>query len=131
MVTLRNLRPDDYNFVLSSWLKSYRNSRFGKGFTNEVYYRSQTDAILGLLSTARVVVACDPTDERHVFGYAVGQESPDGAQFWLHYCYVKKFYRRLGIARQLVRNLSGRPRQVRVTHWMPVCRKLGWERVTL
>lgn len=130
MVKLRPLRPSDYNFILSSWLRSYRNSRFGKGFTNDVYYRSQTDVILGLLSTATTLVACLPDDEERIVGYIVSQMEPMGEHFWVHYCYVRHTYRRFGIARQLAKAATGHESDnLRVTHWMPVCRKLGWERV--
>jgi ribosomal protein S18 acetylase RimI-like enzyme len=121
------LQGSDFGFILNSWLKSYRNSKFAKGLKNETYYRNQGELIMGLLATAVTVVACADDDEDQILGYIVGQEPVDGPGYQVHYVYIKHLYRRLGFASALTKHLAG-DRAIYVTHWRPVCKKLGWRR---
>ncbi len=127
---LRPMQTNDFGFILNSWLKSYRNSKFAKNLTNERYYRNQSEAIFSLLAASQVVVMVDDEDTNHIYGYAVGHDAPDSDGYWLHYMYVKHLYRRLGVATNLIQHLAG-PKEVFVTHWRPVCAKLGWKKITL
>jgi len=126
----RSIKPSDFNFILNSWLRSYRNSKFTKHLSNEKYYQSQSELIIHLLGNSTVLVAASIDDPDRIYGYALGNMAPDATGYWLQYAYVKHLYRRLGIATQLVSQLAPRM-PIFVTHWRPVCAKMGWKRVQL
>ncbi len=91
--------PADKNFILSSWLKSYRPSC--PVVSDETFFREQKSLILRLLEDTNVLLACDPVDPGVIWGYLVA--SSDGQGFGVaHYVYVKHSLRRFGIARALL-----------------------------
>lgn len=131
MIALRPFEPADFNFIISSWLRSYRNSPFAKGLSNEKYYNQQPAVCMQLMNASTVLIACSPDEPKHILGYIVAQRAPNGAEgVWVHYCYVKELYRRMGVATEL-RDGLGMPGPTSVTHWRSVCRHLGWHRVQL
>jgi GNAT superfamily N-acetyltransferase len=103
-VKFREIQETDLPFVFNSWLKSYRNSKEGKLLKNDQYFLEQKNRIEALLEWSKVVVASDPEDEWHVFGYAVATQV-QGTSI-LHYVYVKQPFRKLGIGKALVNAVS-------------------------
>jgi hypothetical protein len=131
MVKLRPFQESDFNFILNSWLLSFRNSPFAKNLTNEKYYSAQQPICIHLMNASTILVACSPEEPKQIFGYIVAQPAPNAVEgAWVHYCYVKNLYRRMGIATSLRAGLNI-PGPTAVTHWRPVCRHLGWLRVQL
>ena len=100
-IHLRPYDPSDHNFILNSWLKSYRNSDFGKKIPNDVYYKSHAILIASILATATTVVACDPEAHHVVYGYLCYSPNNEGPDYF-HYIYCKNSFRKLGIAKALV-----------------------------
>jgi GNAT superfamily N-acetyltransferase len=128
MVTFRPFSASDHNFIMNSWLKSWRNGP-PRQLPNEQYYREQTFVVQQILANSRVVVACNPEDETQIFGYIVAQDSP--AARFVHYLYVKQPYRRLGIARALVKE-TGLRAPLFTTHYRAaICKKLNIKRAKL
>ena len=93
-ICFRAMRPDDENFILNSWLKSYRSSVPLVG--DVVYFREQKYAIRRILLTAEVHIACDPADESVVWAYVVSEGNV------VHYAYSKFALRRFGLIRALI-----------------------------
>ena len=92
---LRDLEPEDLNFVLNAWLKSY--ARFCN--IRPRYFEIYEASIKRLLSTGcRCLVACSARDPNLIFGFAVA----DLRFHLLHYVFVKQALRRNGIATTLV-----------------------------
>jgi len=99
-VIVRPYSPEnDTAFVFSSWLRSYRFSLQTKDIPTAFYYRCHHKLIEDILERpdVRISVACLQTDPSLIFGWACF-EGPV-----LHYIFVKPPYRRLGIAKTLVR----------------------------
>lgn len=120
----RDLRPrpgkvEDANFIINSWLKSYRDSEFAVAIPNEIYYPHHENMIKHILlqDTNSVTVLCDPDDEDHIIAYAV-YNTKFPAMFYL---YVKHAFRNLGIGRYLfesIRKEYGHNVKMHCTHKM-------------
>lgn len=120
-VLIRPATLEDRSFIIDSWLRSYRNSEFGRRIPDDVWYAAWGHG--GFVEAAvsvpgSVLVACLPSDPSFVYGFrACGYGyQPDPAMGVLHYVYVKKDFRRAGIARQL---LAGGVYPCGVTHETP------------
>jgi len=95
---IRNADNGDINFIVNSWLKSYRASC--PLVSDLVYFDYQKRLIMKIFETATVTLAIDPDDPAHIFGYIVHEGSV------IHYCYVKHSLRRFGIARALLATIK-------------------------
>lgn len=120
-IKLRAPMKDDSAFIYNSWLKSYRNSDFAKSQCNTVYYDNHKEVLTALLTRSLVVVACNPGDENHVFGYLVYEELA-GNNTIVHYVYVKHTYRRSGIAKQMLDTVRKSKNPILVSHLTPICK---------
>lgn len=100
-VLIRSLNLDDQNLIYNSWLKGYGDSYFAYGIPKAIYYEVHAALITGLLQSAKVLVACNPDDETHIFGFLAYFPSYTQRKFIVHYVYVKSSYKRLGIATAL------------------------------
>lgn len=94
---------DEFKFILDSWSNSFRKSPYAGCVPNNLWPEVSRSTATQLMSrkSAQVIVALAPTDsgERgRVMGYYVAE--PD----ILHWLYVKKDYRKLGIGKQLLKH---------------------------
>lgn len=89
----------DEAFVLATWIKSNRNSPATRAVPTPIYLIGQRYRIMKLLKRAdtRILVACDSNEPNLIYGYAVWTDSTI-----LHYVYVKRSYRGVGVARALL-----------------------------
>lgn len=91
---IRPGRDEDKNFILSTWLKSYRQlSTSSPVPTGEIYFKWAQDKIKKHLGS--FVVACTD-DSDQIVGYAVFEDDV------LHYVYVKHSLRGFGVANKLL-----------------------------
>ena len=97
---LRLGKEEDFNFVISSWLKSSRH-RF-KQLTNEDYFDPYKEKIIDLLQEADVVVMEDEENDL-ILGFIAF--TPEDT---VHYVYVKYAFRKMGIAKALIEEASCR-----------------------
>ena len=99
LVAFRPGNMGDKNFIFSTWLKGLRfgNDWFGL-IPSKVYFSIYHGVIEGILSkpNVKVKVACLKEDPNVILGYAV---YTDSRLDWLH---VKKAWRKIGLARDLV-----------------------------
>lgn len=101
-ISVRPALPGDFNFVISTWLKSYKSSSyFAKRIRNSIFFFYHHEVVSRLLSRedTKVFIACDLVDPNVIYGYLV-QGSHEGVDL-VHYVYVKSAFRGLGIARSL------------------------------
>ena len=73
-VVFRHMQDSDINFILNSWLSSYRNSLPVTHVSNEVYYREQKKIIHSLLDNASVLIIADSEDTSVDIGYIIGEK---------------------------------------------------------
>jgi GNAT superfamily N-acetyltransferase len=109
---LRPGRLDDRSFILASWLQNYRReSHFARRITDTVFYANHHDVADALLRRCRVTVATLKNDDAEILGYLVWEAPAEGRPHVLHWCYVKKPFRRMGVGRALV-EATGAPKDL-------------------
>lgn len=117
-ILIRKFKEEDKAFIMSTWLRSYKhNSFFTKKLTNTVYYKYHHDIINRILARADILIACDTQSPETIFGYAVFEEPGI-----VHYAYVKKAFRGMGIFSKLIEPLKGL--DIIFTHYTDHCNKL-------
>jgi GNAT superfamily N-acetyltransferase len=126
-IKIRVSTKDDEAIILSSWKQSLFNCGVYEGFPKPVFFRHQGKFCDYMLNKHGASVACNPICEQQVFGWIVCQGSV------VHYVYVKRRFRRQGVASRLISSSvggNGKNRLV-VTSWNHVCEKneSGWELV--
>lgn len=110
-ITFRPIRDTDVNFILATWLKTYKYSGDLPARVRDSEYFSTYEPILKeLLSRATVTVACLIDDPDVVIGYVCYEPE------MLHWVHVKESWRNLGLAKLLVVK-SGVSETARFTHW--------------
>lgn len=87
----------DLNFILDSWLKSYRQSDFASFVPNKLYFEYHKLIVQDILKRSQILMISDPEDSNHVYGYVVFEQF-NGYNI-LHYLYIKYTYRNLGFAK--------------------------------
>lgn len=99
LITIRNMYPDDWNFILATWLKGlrYGNDWFGL-IEAPVYYESYQKVIENILQLpiTTIRVACLQDSPDVILGYSVSRGTV------IDYIFVKKNWRGIGIAKSLV-----------------------------
>lgn len=93
----------DLGLLVKSWVQEHRHSPFSKGVPDEVYFPDQRKLVLALLRRAWSLVAVDPEDADHLYGFVTFELAPAR----LHWVYVKEPYRRVGLGEALVRAAFG------------------------
>lgn len=102
-IHLRAPTKDDLSFILDSWLKSNRNSDMCTFIPNDIYWKHHDTLVKNLMKRSLITMICDKEDPTHLFGYAVYENLED--VFVLHYLYVIKDFRNLGMARVTLQEL--------------------------
>jgi len=107
-VWLRSEKTGDRNLILSSWLRSalqfpiWHEGRIGSPSINlppgggTPLHSTHQTILKKLLDHSYVLVASDPEEDDHVFGYCVFEKD------CLHWVYVKKDLRRMGLGTYLL-----------------------------
>ena len=108
-VVFRPMVAEDEGFVLSSWLRSYRD-RFARAIAarpHELDYRRYWSedglkgAVVAQIRRTGGVVCADSEDPETILGWAVGNVE------CVHYVYVKASCRRRGLGSRLLREIAG------------------------
>ena len=102
-VTFREYRPEDYNFILSNWAKSYRSSPYSGPIPNNLYHATLKELVDQLLGRgAYVVLAVSEDDDDQFLGFVCWEQAQ--ALPVVHYVFVKDEFREIhGLGRALLR----------------------------
>ncbi len=101
-VSFREWRDEDRAFVMDSWLRSYRSSKWAGITPNHLYFDVTRVCINQLLDRgAKILIAHAPTSEDAIIGFLCYEQLKNG-EVAVHYCYVKDPYRRAGVASRLI-----------------------------
>lgn len=128
-VQYRAATKDDLRFILSSWVRSYTHRRKPpEGMSMKGFRAGVRVTIADILRrpTTRAVIACNPLNERLIWGFAIFDDPDDyrESEPVLHYCYVKEVFRGNGIGTELTRLArNGRPGHLRISYRTPACRR--------
>lgn len=98
IVSIRDMRDADLNFIRSSWLKSY--SSYCPCPDPKAFFPVHWDVVMGLMdrADAKIAIACASDDEDHILGWACAE--PRIQVF--HWAYVKSAVRYQGIGKALI-----------------------------
>lgn len=124
-IKVRPMNEGDLNFILATWLKSYKYSGdLVKRVREEIYFDTYEPIIKSILKRSQTLIACLDDDWEVIAGYMV--TVPPSL---VHYVYVKEAWRSMGIAKHLCQESRLIPKP-QFTHWTtPVdrmMRKLDW-----
>lgn len=105
LVTIRDGKEEDRNFIFSTWL---RGLRYGNDWFEAInstdyyaYYHRNLEVILNLPGVV-VKVACLKDDPEVILGYSVYRHISAKDVTALDWVFVKSAWRGIGIAKQLV-----------------------------
>jgi ribosomal protein S18 acetylase RimI-like enzyme len=114
-LVFRDIRPDDLAFVKDSWKGTLRKDSAVFDFLyDRAFFGAIGQRIDDSLAKFRVIVAAMQSDDDLICGWCCHDAES------LHFIYVKHPFRRLGIARELVRRAglaTEATKALRVTHW--------------
>lgn len=102
--TTRSARPEDINFILNSWLKSYRCHEDMTRMTNDDYFKYYKQQITSLLQTASVNVLCEAEDDNFIYSWLCYDIVK--SDLIIHYIYTRYSHRKLGCAKRLIDELT-------------------------
>ena len=104
-IKTRPLNPEtDLNFILSTWLKSYRQSHFAVHIPNDIYYSQHQGIIKQILVNPNntVTILCSIEDPDQILGYIV-YSLKDPIIF---YTYIKHSFRKMNLAQVLFKGVT-------------------------
>lgn len=103
--TIRPLDAKDEDFVLDSFLHSYRQSIDVQSVPNQLYFEGARKLFSRVFMQAEFRVACDPEDENEIYGWIAFTPLSDTFTlvYWTH---VKIMFRRFGIATRLLEPIA-------------------------
>lgn len=91
-VTVRPPEPADINFLLSTMLKGlYYGSKFWALVDQEAFFSNYEPFIKNLMLKSQISIACLDDDQDVILGWSIYSGET------LHFVFVKKSYRKLGI----------------------------------
>lgn len=105
--------------IQNSWANNYyENARYKRHFTPEQFnkhHRPLREAILSR-PTVAVIIVTSTQDPDLIIGYCIVEKPKDFEAVILHFIYIKKDFRTLGIAKELVSRVTKPERSVFYTH---------------
>ena len=127
-LAVRGFDPADTNFIFNTWLLSFRKRVHT--LPDCIYFPRQQALIAHLCQRSQAAVACSRQDPSFILGYVIAEPleaTMAHAAVTVHFAFTKYSYRKLGIARCLLRTFgwdhSNRP--IWLTHWTSSARKIS------
>lgn len=117
---IREPVPADLNFIIDTWLKSFRqhSKTFKSYISTKDYNEFYRKVILSVLQKSNVYIAHSIEDQSQIYGYAVVNQDV------VHYIYVKSPFRRFGIAKSLCEIMSSNQEINCYTHYTHYAKNL-------
>jgi len=101
---IREMEAKDFNFVIDSWLKSFRTSPWAGVVPNNQYYSLYMGVIEQLIVGGATIYVAE--DEDKLLGFICCSVTDDGFGV-IHYIYVKKNYRHWDVLPSLLDKVLG------------------------
>ena len=123
-VIIRPGEAGDASFIHSSWFNSYlRNSRW-PGVVGPCFHAEHSEVIKRLMDRSEIRVAAWSEDPETIIGWCAVEEAK-GLRA-IHYCFVRKEFRRQGIASRIVGEFVSPGDTAVVTHRTTDADKIRW-----
>lgn len=101
---LREAEPTDLAFCIDPWLKEASRGPMALMVPPSVFSEHFRRLILRVMQNGRTLVACEPADINHTYGFIVSGPNYMGLPV-VHWVYVKSTYWGMGIGTQLFRSV--------------------------
>lgn len=113
LVSIIEASTEHYNFIKSTWLKSFFLGRASlcENLTPDTYYYEHAKLVEACLKKSKTLVALSNDSPDVAVGYVVC-EPPET----LHYIYTRHSFKKFGIARALFQSCGVSPDKFRYTH---------------
>lgn len=96
MIEVRKAQEQDTNFILSTWLKgALHGNSFFSLIPRDTFFENYERVIKAIIERAETRIATLPDDPNIILGYSVTEPGI------IHWVYVKKAWRKMGIAKTL------------------------------
>lgn len=105
LYVFRPVDPDEMNFVLDSWVESYKRSPWSGAVRNDKFPGVMKDTIGGLLARGAQLTAAVEPETNRVVGWICHERKGD--ECVVHFVYVRAYARCMGLGRELVTRLGG------------------------
>lgn len=111
---IREAQESDFNFILSTWIKSSYSGLTGYRERQSVYHKGMDLFIKKQYDEGNIMafVACPEGDEDLILGFAVF-----GTDYSLHYTAVKEAFKRQGICKSLLNHMYKGKKEIKVSFW--------------
>lgn len=103
-ISFRRWVKDDVAFVMSNWLRSFRNTPWAGCIPNHLYYDTYRVAVEQLIARGATIEVAEFSGR--LLGFAASEVTRDGRSV-IHALYVKDPFQSRGIDRELVNRASG------------------------
>lgn len=103
-IQIRNLKPEDYGFILASWSNEAHHVKYDNFISNSIFFPRQKALINNILKQSIVKIAHVDDNPDIICGYIVIQPRFDMNTLFIHWAQVKPIYRRKGICKALIKN---------------------------
>lgn len=115
LIKVRAVRDTDVNFILNSWLKTYKYSgQSVRRVPDSIYFAHYEPLLKKIIKRSDVYVAALREDEDVIVGYLVIERKAE--LDFLHWLLVKDLWQRMGVGSLLLR--AAEPKvKTRFTHW--------------
>ncbi|HTQ41794.1 MAG TPA: hypothetical protein VMI75_03485, partial [Polyangiaceae bacterium] len=79
---MRRAQPEDLRFIAHAWVQEVRHAFAARGVPDDLYYAHQRSLVLALVRRAHTLVAVDPEDPWHLYGFVTFELGP-GRLHWV------------------------------------------------
>jgi ribosomal protein S18 acetylase RimI-like enzyme len=113
-LSLREATENDFNFILSTWIKSSYSQLTGYRERQSVYHKGLDAFIKKKYDEGELLafIACPEEDPDIILGFAVF-----GTDYSLHYVAVKEAFKRNGICKALLNHMYKGRKEIKVSFW--------------
>lgn len=113
-ILIREFKPEDTNFILSSWIKSAYSNVTGYREKYSVFHKGMELIIRKKYENGSFMpyIACLDSDPDFILGFAVF-----GNDYTLHYVFTKEAFKRLGVCKALLSYMYKNKNEIVVSHW--------------
>lgn len=99
-IHIRPREDGDFNFILNSWMKSYKKY---SGVRPDVYFVEHHKLVHHILSRADVLIASSRDNHEQIYGYLIYE--PDVFTI-IHFAFVKQTFRHLNVMKELLDSIN-------------------------
>jgi hypothetical protein len=115
LIRIRTMKASDFNFIINSWLKTYKYSGpHVRRMLDSEYYPAYGPVVETLINRSDVYIACLREDPDVIVGYLAieNKQSHD----IIHFALVKELWQKMGVGKYLL--TAANPKGLTYfTHW--------------